>query len=68
MPSSTANGSDLNLADDLNLDADQIQATVEHLRSLLAEGEVNIEASALVPDRTAVARLRARRRRGAAAQ
>ena len=38
---------DLNLADDLNLDADQIQATVEHLRSLLAEGEVNIEASAL---------------------
>lgn len=38
---------DLNLADDLLLDADQIQATVEHLRSLLAEGEVSIEASAL---------------------
>lgn len=38
---------DLNLAEDLILDADQIQATVEHLRSLLAEGEVSIEASAL---------------------
>ncbi|MDG4596163.1 MAG: DUF499 domain-containing protein [Candidatus Contendobacter sp.] len=38
---------DLNLADDLSLDADRIQATVEHLRSLLTEGEVNIEASAL---------------------
>jgi Protein of unknown function (DUF499)/Fn3 associated len=38
---------DLNLADDLTLDADQIQATVEHLRSLLSEGEVSIEASAI---------------------
>lgn len=38
---------DLTLADDLLLEADQIQATVETLRSLLAEGEVNIEASAL---------------------
>lgn len=38
---------DLTLADDLNLDADRIQATVEHLRSLLTEGEVNIEAAAL---------------------
>ena len=38
---------DLTLADDLLLDPEQIQATVEHLRSLLAEGEVSIEASAL---------------------
>lgn len=38
---------DLNLADDFSLDADRIQATVEHLRSLLTEGEVNIEAAAL---------------------
>ncbi|MCU0833529.1 MAG: DUF499 domain-containing protein [Chromatiaceae bacterium] len=38
---------DLNLDDDLHLDAAQIQSTVEHLRSLLAEGEVNVEASAL---------------------
>jgi hypothetical protein len=38
---------DLNLADDLLLDAGQIQATVEHLRSLLSEGEVTVEASAI---------------------
>ncbi len=38
---------DLNLADDLLLDADQIQTTVEHLRSLLTEGEVTVEAAAL---------------------
>lgn len=38
---------DLNLADDLSLDADRIRATVEHPRSLLTEGEVNIEAAAL---------------------
>ena len=38
---------DLQLADDLMLTADQIRATVEHLRSLVSEGEVTIEASAL---------------------
>ena len=38
---------DMQLADELLLDAEQIQATVEHLRSLVTEGEVNIEASAL---------------------
>ncbi len=38
---------DLGLADDFNLDADRIQAMIEHLWSLLTEGEVNIEASAL---------------------
>lgn len=38
---------DLQLADDLLLTADQLRATVEHLRSLVSEGEVNIEAAAL---------------------
>jgi len=38
---------DLTLADDLMLTADQVRATVEHLRSLVSEGEVTIEASAL---------------------
>ncbi len=38
---------DLQLADDLMLTADQVRATVEHLRSLVSEGEVTIEASAL---------------------
>lgn len=38
---------DLNLDDNLALDVDQIHATVEHLRSLLSEGEVSIEASSL---------------------
>jgi hypothetical protein len=38
---------DLQLADDLLLDAEQVRATVEHLRSLLSEGEVTIEAAAL---------------------
>jgi len=38
---------DLQLADDLLLDAEQIRATVNQLRSLLREGEVTIEASAL---------------------
>ncbi len=38
---------DLQLADDLILTADQVRATVEHLRSLVSEGEVTIEASAL---------------------
>jgi len=32
---------------DLPLDSEQLLGTVEHLRSLLAEGEVNIEAAAL---------------------
>ncbi len=38
---------DLQLADDLMLTADQIRTTVEHLRSLVSEGVVTIEASAL---------------------
>lgn len=38
---------DLQLADDLMLTADQVRATVEHLRSLVSEGEVTIEASAI---------------------
>ncbi|MCF8004660.1 MAG: DUF499 domain-containing protein [Chromatiaceae bacterium] len=38
---------DLNLADDVLLDPDQIQTTIEHLRSLLEEGEVSIEAPSL---------------------
>lgn len=38
---------DLQLADDLLLDGEQIRATVEHLRSLVSEGEVTIEAAAL---------------------
>ncbi len=38
---------DLQLADDLMLTADQVRATVEHLRSLVSDGEVTIEASAL---------------------
>jgi hypothetical protein len=38
---------DLQLADDLLLDSEQIRATVEHLRSLVSEGEVTIEAAAL---------------------
>jgi hypothetical protein len=38
---------DLQLADDLLLDAEQIRATVEQLRALLSAGEVTIEASAL---------------------
>jgi hypothetical protein len=38
---------DLQLADDLLLDSDQIRATLEQLRSLVSEGEVTIEASAL---------------------
>ena len=35
---------DLNLADGLTLDAERIEHTVEHLRSLVAHGEVNIDA------------------------
>ncbi|CRI65300.1 conserved hypothetical protein [Thiocapsa sp. KS1] len=38
---------DLQLADDLLLDSEQIRATVEHLRGLVSEGEVTIEAAAL---------------------
>ncbi len=38
---------DLQIADDLLLGAEQLRATVEHLRSLVSEGEVTIEASAL---------------------
>ncbi|QVL47709.1 MAG: DUF499 domain-containing protein [Thiocapsa sp.] len=38
---------DLQLADDLLLDSEQIHATVEHLRGLVSEGEVTIEAAAL---------------------
>ena len=38
---------ELTLADEMLLDTDQIHATVEHLRSLVSEGEVSIEASAL---------------------
>ncbi len=38
---------DLQLADDLLLDGEQIGATVEHLRSLVSEGEVTIETAAL---------------------
>ena len=38
---------DLALADDLMLTSDQVRATVDHLRSLVSEGEVTIEASAL---------------------
>ena len=39
---------DLNLADGMSLNPDQIQSTVEQLRALVGDGEVNIEASALV--------------------
>ncbi|MGH8501569.1 MAG: DUF499 domain-containing protein [Gammaproteobacteria bacterium] len=42
-----AQWADLNLADGMLLDADQIERTVEQLRSLLEGGEVTIEASAL---------------------
>lgn len=38
---------DLNLADNLILDPEQIERTVEQLRSLLNEGEVNIDAGFL---------------------
>jgi hypothetical protein len=38
---------ELSLADNLFLDADRVLATIESLRSLLAEGEVNVEAAAL---------------------
>jgi hypothetical protein len=38
---------DLSLADDLYLDAEQLQTTVEQLRALLGEGEVSIEATAV---------------------
>lgn len=38
---------DLQLADDLLLDGEQLRATVEHLRGLVSEGEVTIEAAAL---------------------
>lgn len=38
---------DLNLADGMTLDADQIERTVEQLRSLLNEGEVGIDAGFL---------------------
>lgn len=38
---------DLQLADDLLLEAEQLRATVEHLRSLVSEGEVTIEAGTL---------------------
>ncbi|MCF7983262.1 MAG: DUF499 domain-containing protein [Thiohalocapsa sp.] len=38
---------DLNLADDLMLAPDRIETTIDHLRSLLDEGEVTVEAAAL---------------------
>ena len=38
---------DLNLADGLLLDGEQIEQTVEQLRSLLEAGEVNIEAGSI---------------------
>ena len=38
---------ELTLADEMLLGTDQLHATVEHLRSLVSEGEVSIEASAL---------------------
>lgn len=42
-----AQWAELNLADGILLDADQIERTMEQLRSMLAGGEVTIEASAL---------------------
>jgi hypothetical protein len=38
---------ELQLADGMSLDPEQIEATVEQLRSLLSEGEVNIDANFL---------------------
>jgi len=38
---------ELSLADDIVMDADRLKATVEHLRSLVDAGEVNVDAAAL---------------------
>ena len=39
--------SELNLSDDLALDAERIEAALEHLRGLVAEGEASIETRCL---------------------